>query len=292
MLGLAQYFAGDHTPACSTLEQALEHLPAVRRVGDLGVDGRMNAHNAYARALWFRGFADQALAVMDRNLQETLALDHSVTLCNACMWSAPVSMWVGDLDTFERHVALLIDRSRRGALVPSRLVGRAFQGVLLTRRGEPGLGREILQESISGLVSINYRLLHVLLLGHLAEALAGAGEIDGALDRVLEALSLADDYGDLVNMPHLLKQRGDYLLLRNAHAAARQAFHQAFEWARRQDALAVELQIALSLGDLEASEGRQGEAYRILSPIYERFTEGFVSADLRLARQRLDLWSH
>jgi predicted ATPase len=58
--------------------------------------------------------------------------------------------------------------------------------------------------------------------------------------------------------------------------------------AREQGALFWELRVALSLARLLRDQGRSADAVEILQPVYDRFTEGFATADLRSARALLD----
>ena len=69
-----------------------------------------------------------------------------------------------------------------------------------------------------------------------------------------------------------------------AAAAAEGHFRQALDWARRQGALSWELRATTSLARLWRDQARSKEAYEILAPVYDRFTEGFATADLRVAR--------
>ena len=50
----------------------------------------------------------------------------------------------------------------------------------------------------------------------------------------------------------------------------------------------MELRAAMSLGRLWQQQGRQAEAYELLAPIYDWFTEGFDTADLQEARALLE----
>jgi predicted ATPase len=80
-------------------------------------------------------------------------------------------------------------------------------------------------------------------------------------------------------------------LLGDARSAASQAedhFVRAFDWAKRQDALAWELRIATSLARLWHRERRTSEARKLLAPVYRRFKEGFETADLVAAKALLD----
>ena len=69
---------------------------------------------------------------------------------------------------------------------------------------------------------------------------------------------------------------------------AEDLFRQALDGARRQEALSCELRAATSLARLLRDQGRSADAIACLQPIYDRFTEGFGTADLIAAKQLLD----
>jgi DNA-binding winged helix-turn-helix (wHTH) protein len=71
-------------------------------------------------------------------------------------------------------------------------------------------------------------------------------------------------------------------------AAAAPNAVQALDWARRQGALSLELRAATSLARLLRDEVRCAEAKALLRPVYDRFTEGFDTADLKAAGELLD----
>jgi predicted ATPase len=58
--------------------------------------------------------------------------------------------------------------------------------------------------------------------------------------------------------------------------------------ARAQGALSWELRAALSLALLERSQGPPREATQLLRAVYDRFTEGFDTSDLKRAKHLLD----
>jgi predicted ATPase len=55
-----------------------------------------------------------------------------------------------------------------------------------------------------------------------------------------------------------------------------------------QSALSLELRAANSFAKLSADRGERRKAHDILAPIYNRFTEGFDTLDLKEARALLD----
>ena len=79
-------------------------------------------------------------------------------------------------------------------------------------------------------------------------------------------------------------------LLGNPDAApqAAQSFREAIEVARRQSAKSWELRATTSLARLLAAQGHRDEAHTMLADIYNWFTEGFATADLKTAKTLLD----
>ena len=73
-----------------------------------------------------------------------------------------------------------------------------------------------------------------------------------------------------------------------AAAAAEDHYQQALGWARRQGALSWELRAAASLARMWRDQNRSTEAIALLTPIYNRFTEGFETADLKTAKALID----
>ena len=65
-------------------------------------------------------------------------------------------------------------------------------------------------------------------------------------------------------------------------------FHQALDFARRQQAKSWELRAAMSLSRLWQQQGKRAEAHELLAPIYGWFTEGFDTADLQEAKALLE----
>ena len=65
-------------------------------------------------------------------------------------------------------------------------------------------------------------------------------------------------------------------------------FLQGLDLARRQGARSWELRCATSLARLWRDQARSKEARELLTPVYDRFTEGFATADLRAAKALLE----
>ncbi len=68
---------------------------------------------------------------------------------------------------------------------------------------------------------------------------------------------------------------------------AETCFHQALVIARHQQARSWELRVATSLARLWQSQDKRQDAYNLLAPVYNWFTEGFGTADLQEAKTLL-----
>ena len=128
-------------------------------------------------------------------------------------------------------------------------------------------------------------------LGALAEGLGSAGRATEGLAAIEEASERSERTEERWSMPELLRVKGELLLLQgapNAVADAEALFLQALDWARRQELLSWELRGATSLARLFHQQGRTSQARKLLAPIYDRFTEGFGTADLIAAKAVLE----
>ena len=115
------------------------------------------------------------------------------------------------------------------------------------------------------------------------------GQIDEGLRRLSEALSSVGA-GRYYAEAEMHRLRGE-LLLCPAIADASQAetsFQQALDLSRHQQTKSLELRAATSLARLWQSQEKRQEAYDLLAPVYEWFTEGFDTADLIETKALLD----
>jgi predicted ATPase len=88
----------------------------------------------------------------------------------------------------------------------------------------------------------------------------------------------------------LLRLKGEFLLLQSTPPTVEtieNLFRQALDESRRQEAASWQLRPATSLARLLHDQGRPEEAIACLRPIYDRFTEGFGTADLLAAKRIL-----
>jgi predicted ATPase len=154
-----------------------------------------------------------------------------------------------------------------------------------------------------------YRPYHLALL---AEAYKKAGQVEEGLTALAEALAAVDRTGERWYEAELYRLKGTLTLQKfrvssfrfqvsspqhptpstQAEADAEACFWQAIEIARRQQAKALELRAVMSLSRLWQKQGKKREARQMLAEIYNWFTEGFDTADLKEAETLLEELNH
>jgi len=108
-----------------------------------------------------------------------------------------------------------------------------------------------------------------------------------ALETVEQAIAISSD--ELWQRPETLRLRGELLLKLGQIELAESVFREAIALAQRMSARAWELRTTMSLVRLLASlGGSRDEARVMLAEIYNWFTEGFDTADLKDAKALLD----
>jgi predicted ATPase/DNA-binding winged helix-turn-helix (wHTH) protein len=245
-----------------------------------------------ARILWLQGLPEQAMAMAKRSVEDAQVDDHAKSLCFALAFGAcPIALWVGNLDLAEQYIEVLHETSNRHALTLWHALGLAHRGALLVKRGDLEAGLPELHAAFEEcrVVPTGYRVL--IFIAELAEALGRAGQTSEARATVDEAIDRAERTAEGWIMPELLRVKGELLRLDGAPGAedsAEGCFLQALQLAGTQGALAWELRAAMSLAALHRDRDRSAEAVACLRPIYDRFTEGFGTADLIAAKQLLD----
>jgi predicted ATPase len=292
MLGTSLYYLGDLSKARRHLEHMLSHCTAPIRRSHMmrfQFDLPVAARGTLARILWLEGFPDQAMRMAKDNAEEARAIDRvaSVSLYWALDCECMVGLAVGDLATAERSAAMLLEQSVKQALGFWQALGRTYEAQILIKRGDVVTGARCLRTGLVELRETKYVLRFPGLLGALAEGMADVGQVTQALGAIDEALAQCETTDERWTMTELLRIRGELILLEGApeaSAAAENHFQQGLDWARSQGALSWELRCATALARLWRDQARSKEAHDLLAPVYDRFTEGFATSDLRVAK--------
>jgi predicted ATPase len=226
----------------------------------------------------------------ESSVEDARAANHGLAFCYAlALGACLIALWIGDLAAAEHYVGMLLDHSTRHSLADWRAYGRCHQEALAIKRGDLNAGLRLLHAGFDELGGSRPALRVNTLL--MIEALGRAGQIADGLAAAEQTIERAEHTEARWLFPESLRIRGELLLLQGAEGAAATAedhFRQALDWARPQGALAWELRAATSLARLWRDQPRPAEAIALLQPVYNRFTEGFDTTDLKAAKALLD----
>jgi len=290
MVGISQYYLGNLASARHDLERVLfaSGVSENRTPVFLEINRHVTALAVLARVLWLQGYADQAKRAAANSVEEALASNHSMSLCYALDMACPIALLIGDLGAAGDYVKMLLDHSSKHGLARWGAQGRCYKGVLAVKRGEIGDGLSLLQTGWDERGEA-FSVLRIAIL--MAEALGCAGRVEDGLAVVEEMIKRSEEPW-VVADAGLLCSKGELLLFQGAPGAAAAAevhFRQALDCSRRQGALSWELRAATGLARLWCDQGRPAEGMALLQPVYDRFTEGFDTTDLKAAKALLDL---
>jgi predicted ATPase len=146
-----------------------------------------------------------------------------------------------------------------------------------------------IHEGLEALQGTGLKVYRPWCLALLAEAYGQAGQPEAGLTVLAEALTLVAATEERWWEAELYRLQGA-LLLQGPLSDVGQAeacFQQALDVARRQQAKALELRAALSLGRLWQWQGQDTATRQLLAESYRWFTEGFDTADLQEAKALL-----
>jgi predicted ATPase/DNA-binding SARP family transcriptional activator len=242
--------------------------------------------------LWMLGYPDQALARCRQALALMDELAHPASSAfglNYISWFHLIrGDWENGLTCAEAALSLCdkhgFTQLLGGAMT---LKGWALVDGRLIREGIP-----VMEQGIQTWQTTGARTDMPFFLYALARAYTKAGELENALDLLDEALAEMEERNERQFKPELHRLRGTLLqILGVADADVEACYLSALDCSHKQQAKMLELQAAMSLSRFWHAQGRSAEARRLLADIYDWFTEGFDTFNLKNARTLLNMVS-
>jgi predicted ATPase len=166
-----------------------------------------------------------------------------------------------------------------------RLIGSAAQGKFgQTADATPGG---------SGYAEVGYELAHTWARPILAQGFASVGQLDAALALIAQSADLVEKNHERYVESEVHRIKAELTLLqakdvRVSASAAEQSLMKAIEVARTQRAKSLQLRATISLARLLRDTDRRDEARTKLAEIYNQFTEGLNTPDLKEAKSLLE----
>jgi predicted ATPase len=287
-LGITHHFLGNQAAAQLHGERGMELAVEVGSINFPSFAPRIFDPVILARTLWLRGFSDQALRILQKAIDEAARQGHPVPICVAHLYASTFFLWTGDLPRAGYIIEQLIIHARRYSLAPYYALGTALKGELAVTRDEPEAGLGLLRSALESLRGQQYNVHLSRFIGASAAALCKIGEFEQALFTINGVIARATNSGLQLDLSELLRIKSQILAARHDRESAMNCLTEALVVARTQSALAWELRSSMVLARLLCEGGQRDQARHTLGLVYDRFTEGFETADLKLARAFLE----
>jgi tetratricopeptide (TPR) repeat protein len=295
LMGIAHFMTGELSIARAELEAALQLGQNSQRTSTiyLGFDSKNLGSAVLGGTLWLQGYPVQAVEVVRQTVSDAARMEHGLALALALIWAVYVFVWTGDLESAEEHADWLISLSESRSLEPYLAAGRGLKGHVAILRGDATNGIETLRDCVKLFHTTPYHVATSLFSTWLAQGLAATGQLSDSFTLIEETIRKVETNGDYYCLPEALRVKAGLLLsISKANSAeAHACFVQSLELSRRQGARAWELRAATDLARLLAAEGQVKDARALLQRIFERFTEGRDTVDLKTAERLLASWS-
>lgn len=309
--------AARHATSCSycyhgDFAQSLEHSNAGLALFDIEHDRFLARNFGHANsvclesfkgdAMWMLGFPDQALEASDRSLALARELNHMPSLA-----------WAVSYKTWFHHLLRDAPRILEMANEATRLSGEegfafwdpmvtVYRGWAMAAQGDHAGGIAHMRDGLARYRAAGNGCTQCHMIGALAEALWAASQWDEAFSVLREGMTLAKTNQEGFYEPEFYRLQGEFLLeqaLGNAGSAhtlsdsatlltaAERSIRDGLELARRQGAKSLELRGLMSLARVRREIGDAADARTALRALYNSFSEGLGTPDLRDARALL-----
>ncbi len=254
-----------------------------------GIDLGVASHSWLAWELWQLGYPDQAM--QHSQTVRTLAqeVSHLYSLAFALVYAACLHQFRREAQAaYEQATAATTLTTEQGFVLFSAW-GTVLHGWALAMQGQGEAGIAEIRQGLAADLATGSKLWQPYFLGLLAEAYGESRHPDEGLSVLAEALAVMDDTEMRFYGAELHRLKGASLLKQAVPDAAQAdaCFHEALSVAQNQQAKSWELRAAVSLARLWQQQDKRQDAYDLLAPVYEWFTEGFDTADLKDAKALL-----
>jgi len=257
----------------------------------LPADPKTRVTTYAAPTTWMLGYSDQAVGIADVNATHARRRGQPFDLGFALSIGGQVSDFRCEPEQLRKRAQECERLGRENGLpVLWAILAPMNYGLALIHEGRATEGIRLLQAGIAGWEEGGGKLFCPYLRSVVAQCMAQLGEVDDALALIDEQIAQVErpGWGERVHYAEILRVKGWIFSLKGDVAGAEKYFLASLDCARKQQAKSWELRTASSLARLWQGQGKRKEAHALLAPIYNWFTEGFDTKDLKEAKALID----
>lgn len=243
---------------------------------------------------WMLGYPDQARQICELSVAAARRRHHPFDLGYVLSFGSWVLECRGESALLLTHAeeAEVLGRVHHLSVI-SEVLAQIIKGIVLVRLERIDEGVSCLRDTLKLWRAKGIELGVPYWRAVLAEGVAASGDFKGGLRLIEESLiqSAGAGWEERSHLAEILRLKGWMLSLQGDVDGAEQNYRASLVRAREQQAKSWELRTATSLARWWQSQGKVNEARELLAPIYDWFTEGFDTKDLKEAKALLAILS-
>jgi predicted ATPase len=276
-----------HYDRALALYDGTKHRSLASRFGQ---DVRVSILSFRSITLWMLGYPEAALTDVDQVVKNAREMDHAPSLMYALFVTSITHLLVGNYAAATAQTDELLALTEEKNTPFWMAFGRTVKGCLLALTGNPSDAVHQITSGIAALRSTGSTWTLPTWLSYLGKSHADLRQFDDAWHCISEAIDAIEKTKETWFEVEVNRIAGDIALMRSQHdsAKAEAHFERALTVARQQQAKSWELRAAMSLARLWRDQGKVQQARELLAPIYDWFSEGFDTRDLKEAKALLE----
>ncbi len=275
-----------HLDVAARLYDPVEHRSLATRFGqEIGVAILFQR----SLPLWILGYPEAALMDSDRAINDARAIGQATTLMPALLYTSIGHILCRDYGTAKAQSDELVELADERGSALWKAFGILLQGCVFALSGRASDAVRIITSGIGALRSTGSTLWTPLWFSHLAKSHADLGQFTDAWRCIGEAIGAIETTGEKMYEADVHRMAGEIaLMLPQPDVAKAEAyFERAIAVGRAQQAKSWELRAAISMARLKQKQGKRDDACNYLAPVFNWFTEGFETLDLKEAKTLL-----
>jgi class 3 adenylate cyclase/tetratricopeptide (TPR) repeat protein len=240
--------------------------------------------------LWYLGYPDRAQERVNRAIAAARKSDTKASIETAINMAGVLYHLLGDVDRLRDCAQASLELATQVGNPFHRLLAEFFLGWTEVMANDFHAGITRMRRYLAEFRADRAGVRVPQYLAMMAAALGKSGEPGKGLSVIEESIAVMERSGERFYEAEVHRLKGELLLVQDAsnEAQAEPCFRTAIEISRKQRAKSWELRATTSLVQLLVKQGKRDEARATLANIYNWFTEGFDTADLKHAKALLE----
>ena len=235
----------------------------------------------------YLGFLDRGNECCRQAVAMARELGHPFTLAFAYSMGAKCLSWLGDDRTESEWIDAAVGIAEDRGFPFYKATSLLLRGSLLANGGSPDQGLALAAEGLRAFRAAGQKYQVAWAVECYADACEAARQPALGLSTLGDTLEQMHNSGERECESEMFRRRGRLLLLQQEQVRAEESYQIALRLARRDLAKLWELRAAMDLALLWRDKGKPDEAHKLLAPVYNWFTEGFDTLDLKGAKALL-----